>query len=244
MPLDYPAREWDTAWAQELKNLMDVAGASTFTVTKKCLVRQGFDTQSEQVGMLDVGTTFVALGLRTDEAGRRRARLDKGWVTVSGPKGTFATGERRQEAGARPSPQSVDRAGFGRLDESFRRGQLAADWATVFAELDGVSAQHTYVFSLFRTRITTCCYSARVETGPDFVPVLPHGVAHSRRYDLADDVAVPRDRRASGFGQHRSAPAVPARGAAEGARHRHRTGFASRRVAPQLPAMTPRKETS
>ena len=37
------------------------------------------------------------------------------------------------------------------------------------------------VFSLFRTRITTC-YSDRVEAGPDFVLGLPHVVAHSRRY--------------------------------------------------------------
>ena len=39
----------------------------------------------------------------------------------------------------------------------------------------------SYVFSFFRTRITTC-FSDRVETGPDFVPVIPHVVAHSRRY--------------------------------------------------------------
>ena len=40
-----------------------------------------------------------------------------------------------------------------------------------------------YVFSSFRTRITTC-YSDRVETGPDFVPVLRLVAAHSRRYHL------------------------------------------------------------
>ena len=34
--------------------------------------------------------------------------------------------------------------------------------------------------TLFRTRITEC-YSDRVETGPDFVPGLPHAVAHFRR---------------------------------------------------------------
>ena len=36
------------------------------------------------------------------------------------------------------------------------------------------------VFSLFRTRITTC-YSDRVEAGPDFVPESPHVVAHFHR---------------------------------------------------------------
>ena len=35
-------------------------------------------------------------------------------------------------------------------------------------------------FSSFRTRITTC-YPNRVDAGPDFVPGLPHVVAHSRR---------------------------------------------------------------
>ena len=35
-------------------------------------------------------------------------------------------------------------------------------------------------FSSFRTRITTCD-ADRVETGPDFVPILPHVVARSRR---------------------------------------------------------------
>ena len=43
---------------------------------------------------------------------------------------------------------------------------------------DGLS---WYVFSSFRTRITTC-HSDRAATGPDFVPGLPHALAHSRRY--------------------------------------------------------------
>ena len=37
----------------------------------------------------------------------------------------------------------------------------------------------------FRTRITAC-YSDRVETGPDFVPGLPHAVAHSLQVQYRD----------------------------------------------------------
>ena len=33
---------------------------------------------------------------------------------------------------------------------------------------------HSIAFALFRTRITACCYPDRVETGPHFVPGLPH----------------------------------------------------------------------
>ena len=51
--------------------------------------------------------------------------------------------------------------------------------ALVFDKIlvDQKRARRLYVFSSFRTRITTC-YSDRVETGPDFVPGLPHVVAH------------------------------------------------------------------
>ena len=37
-------------------------------------------------------------------------------------------------------------------------------------------------FSPFCTRITACCYPDRVASGPHFVPGLPPGVTHSRRW--------------------------------------------------------------
>ena len=41
----------------------------------------------------------------------------------------------------------------------------------------------SYVLSFLCTRITTC-YSDRVETGPDFVPGLPHGISTELRQAL------------------------------------------------------------
>ena len=62
----------------------------TFTVVKKCMVRAEYDTRSAEVGLMEVGTVFVALESRTDDDGWQRVRLDRGWVTAAGPTGVYA----------------------------------------------------------------------------------------------------------------------------------------------------------
>ena len=66
------------------------AGGGVFTVVKTCMVRAGYDTLSAKVGLMEVGTVFVALESRTDDDGWQRVRLDRGWVTAAGPTGVYA----------------------------------------------------------------------------------------------------------------------------------------------------------
>ena len=43
--------------------------SESFTVVKRCMVRAEYDTCSAEVGLMEVGTVFVALESRTDDDG-------------------------------------------------------------------------------------------------------------------------------------------------------------------------------
>ena len=55
-----------------------------YEVVARAMIREDYEVTSAEVGFLEKGEEVFVLKIRVDANGAQRARIDRGWVTISG----------------------------------------------------------------------------------------------------------------------------------------------------------------